>query len=1075
MAPRRWLCAAAAAAVAPTATTIVAVKEHRWTICRSNHTEGHIPPSQWSEATRQQHCFLHRDDKAAAPGTALFQHWLSSEDGSWDPWNDFPTWDILQRYPDIGEGEEARGYYTLWYTTVVDPPVAPPLVGDDAVAAGRRGHLTLHGVNYRPTVHFDGALLQPYSTTPDDDKADAGGMFLRRSYDLGVRTATSSPAPLEILVQPPPNAGKPVPLNSTEVDGKYGLEEGQGGDHTIAKSGAIMQFAAGWDWIQSTPDRNVGIWGGVDVNWEWGDVRLHSVRVQVRNISVAGHSDEGAALPLGDDVTVQAWLEISVTATVHRQQNPIKGRFEYIVTHSPDVDDCNVLVRGTVHNVTIQQPPAVEYHLGTALLTKAKLWWPHTHSKSNRQPLYTLQAAFISDEDPGERLSLHEAKAETTFGVRTVSSFTHPSTKSFALKVNGHPIFLTGGNWITTDQFLRYSNAPRRYLQELGLLRHAGLNSIRVWGGGVAETEHFYNAADELGMLVYQEFWMTGDNNGRWAGSYDWPVDHSSYLANAKDAIKRLRNHPSLCWYGGGNELHPLPEEGKVSSVSPPVDIEEGLRRYIAELDGSRPYVTSSVTDASDASFDNFRVLAPKDGPYGILPEEAFFDRNPGLTTPLLSEEEIKRNIAPSDVQSKDSPGRNIGFQAEVGSASHPELESLQRLLSKEALHAYPNCGEKRVYGGSVHEEWTYFKYLSFTEESGVDHICQFRFPPHSLNSTGQRMDSIGEYSWAAQFAQCLQYKSLFEGYSHRMWEWFSAVYLWKASSPAPTLRGALYDWYLATNGGYWGARAGLAGGSPVRLVLNLKDWTVHVINTMPTAAPAKSVRWSAYSLKGALIDSGEIPIPGHEIGGNAFAHLEGSLPWVGESEVAISGTLVQNVVLYRLDLLYEDQDGLGTAKNSYFLTDPAKSDSGSRQSRYALLGAMRKESPSVQIDVSCNLSSSGISCTLRNGRNNDVAIMIRLTLERDSSDEDLRILPMLFSDNYFTLLPEETARVSATGIEPSEPQHFWRCSSDGFQLSVSDINDVDLVLSIDGWNVQTAKVKIDCNPSFSAAVVATA
>ena len=51
----------------------------------------------------------------------------------------------------------------------------------------------------------------------------------------------------------------------------------------------------------------------------------------------------------------------------------------------------------------------------------------------------------------------------------------------------------------------------------------AGLNSIRVWGGGVAERTDFYNICDELGLLVYQEFFMTGDNNGRWAGSYDWP------------------------------------------------------------------------------------------------------------------------------------------------------------------------------------------------------------------------------------------------------------------------------------------------------------------------------------------------------------------------------------------------------------------------------------------------------------------------------------------------------------------------------------------------------------------------
>lgn len=80
-----------------------------------------------------------------------------------------------------------------------------------------------------------------------------------------------------------------------------------------------------------------------------------------------------------------------------------------------------------------------------------------------------------------------------------------------------------------------------------------------------------------------------------------------------------------------------------------------------------------------------------------------------------------------------------------------------------------------------------------------MDHICRFALPPHGRNASSasnRRMDSIEDYTLAAQFAQYVQYKSLVEGYSHRMWEWYSAMFVWKASSPAPTFRGALYDWY---------------------------------------------------------------------------------------------------------------------------------------------------------------------------------------------------------------------------------------------------------------------------------------
>ena len=135
-------------------------------------------------------------------------------------------------------------------------------------------------------------------------------------------------------------------------------------------------------------------------------------------------------------------------------------------------------------------------------------------------------------------------------------------------------------------------------------------------------------------MLVYQEFWMTGDNNGRMAGSYDWPVDHGAYLANVRDVIVRLRNHPCLFLYAGGNELFTIlppsssllplssssslstkqdvmEEDGESSGTSPPRDIEYGLKLFFFNLDNNLPYVTSSVTDVVDA-FDNTMTLGKK-------------------------------------------------------------------------------------------------------------------------------------------------------------------------------------------------------------------------------------------------------------------------------------------------------------------------------------------------------------------------------------------------------------------------------------------------------------------------------
>lgn len=86
------------------------------------------------------------------------------------------------------------------------------------------------------------------------------------------------------------------------------------------------------------------------------------------------------------------------------------------------------------------------------------------------------------------------------------------------------------------------------------------------------------------------------------AGSHDWPLDHNAYLLNALDVIVRLRNHPSLIMYGGGNELLPIPTKTHTgySGTSPPRDIDESLMAYITTLDGSCLYVSSSVTDVSN-------------------------------------------------------------------------------------------------------------------------------------------------------------------------------------------------------------------------------------------------------------------------------------------------------------------------------------------------------------------------------------------------------------------------------------------------------------------------------------------
>ena len=271
----------------------------------------------------------------------------------------------------------------------------------------------------------------------------------------------------------------------------------------------------------------------------------------------------------------------------------------------------------------------------------------------------------------------------------------------------------------------------------------------------------------------------------------------------------------------------------------------------------------------------------------------------------------------------------------------------------------------------------------------------------------------------------------------------YSAFFLWKTSSPAPTFHGALYDWYLATNGGFWGVRAGLAGGRPVKLILNLRDWTVHVVNAMTMDISPSSVEYSAFSLEGVLLASGEFSTPA-QIDGNTVSHLGDSLPWVGERNMSIP-----TVVLYRLDLSYVQHDDRGitsSVKNCYYLTDPSTRGGGKAHSRFASLGDMRKDNLRVDLDVRCTMSH-GIECAIQNGHADLVAVMIKLSLLQLGKDRDSRILPTLFSDNYLSLLPGEITHLH---LSAEEDNIMPDCST--------------IIVNVDGWNIREKSVQVSCD-----------
>ena len=262
-------------------------------------------------------------------------------------------------------------------------------------------------------------------------------------------------------------------------------------------------------------------------------------------------------------------------------------------------------------------------------------------------------------------------------------------------------------------------------------------------GGGVAESDLFYEACDRAGVLVYQEFWMTGDNNGRWAGSYDWPDDFAAYEAAADDTILRLRRFASLLWYGGGNELYPR-------SKSPPPRVWASIEASLARHDPTKLRLPSTMDGGTlggnESLHDSAYALVAKDGPYDALDPATWAERNPGLNR-------------------TEFPGLEISLMPEVGSASLP--------ANRAALAKFLPEAELRIPTETLTSGWRVHRFESF-------------------KTAGAAYDAIGAYGSAASLddwlafaslAQYQQYQLLFESYAAHCFEWYEGP----ASEPRET------------------------------------------------------------------------------------------------------------------------------------------------------------------------------------------------------------------------------------------------------------------------------------------------
>ncbi len=191
-------------------------------------------------------------------------------------------------------------------------------------------------------------------------------------------------------------------------------------------------------------------------------------------------------------------------------------------------------------------------------------------------------------------LSFGDTDRNFVFGLRTVELVQESDQwgRSFEVVVNGERVFCKGANWIPDHSFPALVTGEQ-YGSQVAKMRDLNFNMVRVWGGGLYESDAFYGACDRQGIMVWQDF--------PFACAY-YPENEeflTSVEAEARANIRRLRNHPSLVLWCGNNECQQMHEQKWSGDASPARCygervFDEVLPRVLSTEDPGRPYVHGS-------------------------------------------------------------------------------------------------------------------------------------------------------------------------------------------------------------------------------------------------------------------------------------------------------------------------------------------------------------------------------------------------------------------------------------------------------------------------------------------------
>ena len=649
-----------------------------------------------------------------------------------------------------------------WYRTTFMVPASDN---------GRSFQLIFKGINYRAGVWLNGRQVA--------DSTRMAGMFAQYSLDVSSYVKSGEKNFLAVKIYPLDYPGLP----STEQLKALGDFYANGGPTGDIGKNVTMLCSVGWDWVPPVRDRNIGIWlpvylrttGGVTI----GNTKISTV--------LAGEQDTSTAKILLDLTLFNHTSTNEIgKLTVRISPENFKGRsFQFTR---------NVAVGSNASNI-------VELNSGNTgelLINKPAIWWPNGYGKPN---LYRIRLQYTGQSGVSDDTSF-------VFGIRTVSSKAVDVNGSWRrdFYVNGRRIHLTGGAWVPDFMLNRDS---LRYDYEMRLCRNSNINLVRIWGGGVTPCDEFFEATDRYGLLVWSDFWITGDTQGEFKGSPDWPFESEVFKKNVESTILRIRNHPSLLVWTGGNEGHARRE------------LYDFMRNSIISMDGTRPFIPSSSGFAKLP--EGWPASWPDNLPGGVYSGGPYTWQDPAST--------YKRAIA----------GRDWVFKDETGLPSMQPYNILPKIV--------PDLVWDKSLPYPLNNTWGYHD--AATGNGRWDLYYQ-----EMVKRYGEP-ESIERFCDKMQLMNAVGYQGIFEAAGHKLND-IGGVMLWKLNAAFPSVVWQVYDWFLMPNAGYYFMQNAC---EPVHIQLNLIDNKVTVLNRTYFQASGLTAKAEVYDLDSKRIFSESIDV----------------------------------------------------------------------------------------------------------------------------------------------------------------------------------------------------------------------